>query len=121
MLRLQTQPKPVFVYNAVLAGDRAGQEVSGIELYPWLSSKDIDVPSCGRVIKGASHFQTILARQYPAMVVASSDCELFIFVIDALSNRSGLREIKRRSRDRCKLARRYQRLIYRNKLIGLQL
>src|SRR5258708_6712034 len=97
MLRLHTKAIAELVKPAELAGDSAIEKVAAVKLQPWLTRENFHHPPARRLID-ASH-QTSLPEGFiddPIMVVAFSESELFVVLVNPRTNGGRRAKIERR-------------------------
>src|SRR5690242_20560047 len=101
MLCLEAESVPPAIYLAAFSLDRAIQEIAGIELHSRLGRADFqNSPSRRFFHPRRQHEPVTPTAQYPVVIVAPPDFELFVVVLDPGPNRRGAAEIERRSRNR---------------------
>ncbi len=73
---------------ALLAGDGAIQEITGIKLHAWLRSVDLHHAAAGGFVHPGRQLQVArLSIDYKVVVVTAAECQLFVIIIDACANR----------------------------------
>ena len=82
MLRFQTERGAMAVYAAALSGDRAIEEVPGIELDAGLRGADVERTAAARVDDAHCMRQTLprvaAAIEHPVVIVASTVAEAWL-------------------------------------------
>src|ERR1051325_11325333 len=100
MLRLETQPETVSIDAPALSGNRAVEEVAGVELDPGLGGADAQGAAALRALELCRGQETgaTTAVEHPVVIIASPITELRVGLLDARADRRGAAEIERRAR-----------------------
>src|SRR5690349_2223064 len=93
MFCLKTKTHPLFIDNTVLARQCAIKKITGVELNAGLGGHDSHFNSARRLVYFSSDSHAI-AIDHPAMIVAASELNLLIFIVDAFSNPDRRAEIE---------------------------
>ena len=87
------------VFLAAFAGDFAIEEVAAVELDAGLVGEDFHRATGFRVVEGGGGAHAFAIAQDPAVVIAATEFEGFVFDFNALADGGGLGEIKGSVRD----------------------
>src|SRR3546814_10654434 len=101
---------------AVLADERAVEEVAGVDLHPRLGGPQLQHASRFRVLQPGGEFGLAgdALVEHEIMVISAAGDDLGIAPVeDAVADDALAREIEHDARDRLQLARRDQRIVYR--------
>ena len=121
MLRLQAKAVALFIDVPVFPGNRPVQKIAGVELHSWLGGQDLQHSSAGGFVhQGGTGEAVVLAVDHPVVIIAVSQNQLFIVLVDAFADRSGLAEVHGRALDRPQLAGRNQGLVHRRKPVSVE-
>src|SRR5207247_5168349 len=95
VLCLQAQAVAVFVDVTGFAGDRAVEEVPGIELHTRLGRGHVERAAAVRIDEPCRVADAGSAVQYPVVMVALAVTEVDVVGVDARANRRRLAEVER--------------------------
>ena len=99
---------------AAVANERSVEEVARVELHARFGRPNLHQPSGVRFIYRHRLAQSAgFAIEHEVVVIAAAVLDLLIVCADARADRRRLAEVKRRSLDRRKLARRNESLVHR--------
>src|SRR5579863_1341235 len=120
MLRLEAEASAMRIRLAALPLCRSVQKVSAVKLYTRFRCKHFENASARRLKNFGGELQPTLCilLEHPVVVVTLPEFQLLVILIDARTDRRGLRKIKRRAPNRAQFSGRDQSRIYRRKLRG---
>src|SRR6185312_3750695 len=121
MLRFQAKAVTLFIDVPVLPGNRSVQKVARVKLHSRLGGQDLQHSSAGGFVhQGGASEAVVLAMDYPVVIIAASQHQLFVVLIDALADRSGLGEVHGSALDRSQLAGWDQGLVHGSKAVRIE-
>jgi len=96
MLSFQAETGPVRAHNSALASGRSIQKITAVKLDPGFGREYLQHPTAARFENFRRRLQTVAGGSFenPVMVIAASELELLILLIDPGANRGWPREIK---------------------------
>ena len=98
MLRLETKAVTLIVDFAILAGQRAIQEIAGVKLHAWFGSPDLHDPAgAGIVDSGPQSLCSHSSIEHKVVIVTLSELQLLIRFVDALANLSRAHKVEWRA------------------------
>ncbi len=120
MLRLEAEAGTLRVDLAALAGDRAIEEVAGVELHSRLRGGHLHRAAGRRLVDAHDTLEPgRRAREDHVVVVAAAEGDLWMIGVNACANRRGLAEVEWRPFDGGEVSHGDEPLVHRRVAVGL--